>query len=262
MKADQLKALKDWFYEYSRSFLSSDNEDNKNISLKIRHTYHVCENIVQIARENRLPENDVMLAEAIALFHDVGRFRQYQQYRTFSDIISVNHGKLGAEILGGEGILDFLDGQEQELITASVKLHNTFALPHLENPRIIIFLKHIRDADKLDIWRVFSEYFEADEDERATAAGLGLPDKPSYSDKIISRIYENKMASLADLETLNDFRLMQLSWIYDLNFSSSFRLLLERDYINRIGKTLPQTDVMVNILSILHQFSSSKALRT
>lgn len=262
MNADQFNSLKVWFHEYSKSFLSPDEEYNKNISLKIQHTYHVCENIVQISREQLLSDNEIMLAETIALFHDVGRFRQYQQYRTFKDIVSVNHGKLGAEILGEEGILNFLDREEQELITSAVKFHNTFALPHLENPGIIIFLKLIRDADKLDIWRVFSEYFEADESERASAAGLGLPDTPSYSEKILSCIYKKKMASLADLQTQNDFRLMQLSWIYDLNFSTSFRLLLERDYINRIGRTLPQSDVIVNILLLLHEFSARKAVRT
>ena len=39
------------------------------------------------------------VAEAIALFHDVGRFPQYARYKTFRDSISTNHAALGASVL-------------------------------------------------------------------------------------------------------------------------------------------------------------------
>ena len=51
----------------------------------------------------------------------------------------------------------------------------------LKNEEKITFLQLIRDADKLDIWRIFSEYYESSKHDRASAAGLGLPDLPEYS---------------------------------------------------------------------------------
>lgn len=258
MLNEDLEFLKKWFIDYSSSFYSSVKEDQKNISLKVEHTYNVCENIILIINEQSLGRNESMLADAVALFHDLGRFPQYAKYRTFRDSISVNHGKLGAEVLEKEKILQNLPENEQELIINSVKFHNAFAIPDLQDRRIIFFLKLIRDADKLDIWRVLSEYFESDEKERASAVGLGLPDIPEYSEKVLSCLYDKRLASLSDLKTLNDFKLTQLSWVYDLHFKTSFRLLVERDYINRISKTLPQTEEIKKALSILIEFADKR----
>ena len=260
MLDEDLEYLKKWFHDYSRSFYSSDKEDRKNISLKVEHTYNVCENMVLIAKEQLSSKSEILLAETVALFHDVGRFPQYAKYRTFMDSISVNHGKLGAEILVEEKVLQNLTLNEQELIINSVKFHNAFAIPVLKNQVVIFFLKLIRDADKLDIWRVFSEYFESNKKERASAVGLGLPDLLEYSETVLSCLYDKKLASLADVKTLNDFKIIQLTWVYDLHFKTSFRLLLERDYINRIASTLPQTDEIKKTLLELKEFVSKKAV--
>jgi hypothetical protein len=107
---------------------------------------------------------------------------------------------------------------------------------------MLLFVRLIRDADKLDIWRVFIEYYEAPIEERASAVTLGLLDLPKYSESVLSCINEKRVASLSTLKTLNDFKLMQLSWIYDLNFAPTFALLEERNYIQRIASTLPLTD--------------------
>ena len=37
------------------------------------------------------------------------------------------------------------------------------------------------------------------------------------------------------LTTLNDFKLLQLAWLYDLNFACSLRMVVERDYILHAG---------------------------
>ncbi len=256
MDHNDLNILKNWFLEYCRSFYSSNEEDQKNISLKVQHTLNVCENIVQIARERLLSENEIALAETIAIFHDIGRFPQYAQYKTFRDSISVNHGKLGSEILVKEKILQDIPENEQGLIVCVVKFHNAFRIPDLKSPEAEFFLKLIRDADKLDIWRLFAEYYESSEDERASAVNLGLPDLPGYSEEILSYLYNKQVVSLASLKTLNDFKIMQLSWIYDLNFKTSFRLLVEGGYLNRIALTLPQTDEIIRALLILQEFTS------
>jgi putative nucleotidyltransferase with HDIG domain len=250
--------LKNWFSDYCKSFYSSNIEDQKNISLKVQHSFNVCENIIQIADEQLLSQNKIMLAETIALFHDIGRFPQYVKYKTFNDSISENHGKLGAKVLQQEKPLQNLLGNEQELIINTVKFHNAYNIPDFKNPENIFFLKLIRDADKLDIWRVFIEYYENSEAERASVAAHGLPDLPEYSEKIFSCISEKKTAPMKDMKTLNDFKLVQLSWTYDLNFNTSFRLLLEKDYINKIIAKLPQTEEIKKASALLHEFAYQK----
>ncbi|NCO67595.1 MAG: HD family phosphohydrolase [Nitrospirae bacterium CG_4_10_14_0_8_um_filter_41_23] len=242
MTKNDLNFFKKWFSDYCKSFYSSNIEDQKNICLKEQHTFNVCKNIIEIAKELSLPNDQIILSEAVAIFHDIGRFPQYAKYKTFRDNISVNHGLLGTQTLLGKKILQNLPDNEQELIIRAVKFHNAFSIPKTEKKDIVFFIKLIRDADKLDIWRVFIEYYESPDENRASAVGLGLPDIPEYSDDVISCLYKKHTIPLAKITTLNDFKLLQLSWIYDLNFKPSFRLLLERDYIDRIIAKLPQTE--------------------
>ena len=245
-KAD-LTFFKQWFSDYCRSFYSSDTEDQKNIVLKEHHTARVCENIVEIAGRLSLDNNKTVLAEALALFHDIGRFPQYARYKTFRDSISINHGLLGAETLLKEGVLHVLPGNEQEIIIEAVKFHNAFSIPRKEDNTVTFFIKLLRDADKLDIWRLFIEYYESPVENRASAVGLGLPDTPEYSDDVLSCLYKKQIVALSSVKTLNDFKLLQLSWLYDLNFTPSFQLFAERDYLSRMMAQLPHTNELGKI---------------
>lgn len=258
MQIRDLDNFKAWFSEYTRSFYTDNAEDRRNIDLKVRHTSFVCENIIGIAKEEHLADNDLMIAETAALFHDLGRFLQYSRYKTFRDSISVNHGRLGVEVLDKENILGRLPLRERQLVMNTVRFHNAFDVPSFEDRQKVLFLRLIRDADKLDIWRIFSEYYESPEDKQASAVGLGLPDLPDYSKTVLSCLYEKKLATLSDLTTLNDFKLMQLSWVYDLNFRQSFKLLAERAYIRKIADALPQTEEIAGAISIIKKSVDEK----
>ncbi len=50
------------------------DKDTPGFNLKVVHTYHVVDNAITIARKLNLSEEDVCLAELIALLHDIGRF--------------------------------------------------------------------------------------------------------------------------------------------------------------------------------------------
>jgi hypothetical protein len=67
-----------------------------------------------------------------------------------------------------------------------------------------------------------------------------------------------KTVSFASVRTLNDFKLLQLSWVYDLNFTASIRLLIEGDYINRLSSLLPQTDEIKGISKLLNEFADNR----
>ncbi len=254
MNQNNLDHFKQWFSGYCKSFYSTHGEDQKNILLKEHHTLEVCRNIVRIAADQSLTRNDVMIAEAIGLFHDIGRFPQYAQYKTFRDSLSINHGELGARTLREKGVLGSLPADEQEVITTAVKFHNAFKIPDLKDQRVLLFLKLIRDADKLDIWRVFFEYYGKPAEERPSAAGIGLPDTPEYSPEVLARVFNKQLIELTMLRTLNDFKLTKLSWMYDLNFPTSLRMILENSYIERIAETLPQTEEIKKLIILLNEY--------
>ncbi len=258
MNSGNLRYFKDWFSDFCRSFYMDDENEQRNITLKEVHTGHVCRNILTLAREESLDSGRMLIAETVALFHDIGRFPQFAQYKTFRDSLSVNHGLLGATVLKEQKVLERLPEREQDVIIDAVKFHNAFAIADIADAETLLFLKLIRDADKLDIWRVFIEFYESPEKERPEAVGLGLPDVPSYSEDIFSCIRKKKVVSLTSMKTLNDFKILQLSWIFDLNFRSSFKLLHERDYITRIAATLPQTDDVLASVADIYSYAGEK----
>lgn len=261
MTEEDLILLKQWFSDYTRSFYSSSEEDQKNIMLKIEHTRNVCNNIVDIASGSSLDDNQVRLAEAIALFHDLGRFPQYAEYRTFRDADSVNHGLLGAKTLRKENVLGMLPSKEQETIIQVVRFHGAYKIPSVLNGNDVFFLKLIRDADKIDIFRVFIEYYESPEEKRASATAFGVPDTPEYSQIMLSRILNRQVASYSHIKTENDFRLMKLSWVFDMHFKESVRLLQERNYLDRIIEMLPQTEEIRSAVKIVRQYVSERLAR-
>jgi hypothetical protein len=240
MQQKDLIYLKDWFANYCFRFSTRVEEDERNYAVKKDHTYHVCLNALRIGRSLQLNSQDMLLAEAIALCHDVGRFLQYQQFKTFNDDISVNHAVLGAKVLLEQDVLRGLPELEQKLIIHAVTLHNIFSIPDTLDKRTRLFVHIVRDADKLDIWRVFIEYYEQDEECRATAVALGLPDAPGYSPAVLASLHEGRMAFKSELKTLNDFKLLQLTWLYDLNFTRSLQIVQERRYIDKMALALPE----------------------
>ncbi|KJU85810.1 metal-dependent phosphohydrolase HD sub domain-containing protein [Candidatus Magnetobacterium bavaricum] len=249
MKREDFVSLKGWFKGFCESFYSTERDEQLNIALKERHSFSVWENMSLLAPRYLDNEEGVVLAEAVGLLHDVGRFPQYARYKTFRDSISINHGVLGVDTLIKEGALARMNSQECAILTQSVKYHNAYKVPTVLNAETETHLKLIRDADKLDIWRVFIEYFDTDESNRPSAAALGLPLVGTCSDEVKRCIYNRQMVALKDVSTLDDYKLLQLSWIFDLNFSASHRLLLDRGYIGRILGNMPQANDLESFLT-------------
>lgn len=258
MTEEDLQQFRTWFDDYTKSFYSSVEEDQRNIMLKIEHTKNVCMNIAEIAKGASLDDNPARMAGAIALFHDIGRFPQYAKYRTFRDAISTNHGLLGAKTLIDNKVLERVPEDEKQLILQTVRFHNAFAIPAAFNGDSVLFLKLIRDADKVDIFRIFIEYYKSPEDERASATAFGVPDTPEYSGAMLSCVLNRKVASYSNIKTENDFRLMKLSWIYDMHFNESIRLLQQRDYVNHIINMLPDTDEIRAAVSTLRAYMTER----
>ena len=238
MQTNHLADLQAWFNAYTQSFLAGDPKKDSAHQLKIDHTARVCENIRLLATSLDLPENQMRIAEAVALFHDVGRFEQYKRYGTFNDRKSVNHATLGVEIMEKNGVLADFGDDERKWIVDAVRFHNAPALPSGKPIRELIFLRLIRDADKLDIWRVFADFYR-DDNEPETAIVQHLPDRPEWSPSIVEDIVNRRMARFSHMKTLNDFKLLQLSWVFDLNFPETFVLARQRGDLSHIAGILP-----------------------
>jgi len=203
MQKEDLDFFKKWLLDYVDQFSSSEVFIQENVELKIKHTARVCENILLIAKAENMEEKGCRLAEAIALFHDLGRFEQFTKYRTFKDSESENHALLGVKILENTGILSILSRKEKDIILKAVEYHNRMEIPECtETTREFLFyLKLIRDADKLDILKLVSEDYKKEEEFRNPALEFNIPDTPGCSENIVADILNNRMAKLADVKT-------------------------------------------------------------
>ena len=241
-----LEQIRQWFMEYLASFEMEAGEDRGNIELKRIHTIHVEENAGLIALKEGMGDNDVLLARLSGLLHDVGRFPQYERYRTFNDGTSVNHGELGEQVVREAGVLEGLPDLpdlpelEREAVLACVRYHNAYSMPDIEDAMALRLLRVVRDADKLDIWRVMAEYFESPPEVRSPAVVNHLEDRPTYSRKMLHDLALSRQCRLGDAGVMNDIKFMILSWAYTVNFSSTCRLMLERGLVERIAITLPR----------------------
>ncbi len=245
---------KAWFDSYVQQFKSGDPTWLPNIILKEEHSRRVCKEILSIAREIGLNREELYLAEIIALFHDIGRFEQFARYHTFVDRDSVNHAVLGVEILKDNKVLDGLDKPIRDLILRAILYHNCFTLPEDETETCLFFAKLLRDADKLDIWRVVTDYYNKKDKKRNITIELGLPDTPDISDEVFRDLINEKIVYVLHLKNLNDFKLLQCSWVYDINFVQTLRRVQERGYLEMIRDVLPKTEKIAQIFSVLHSY--------
>ena len=250
MEKKRVADFKKWFHTYVASFASDDPARQRNFDLKERHTFRVCMEITRLARRLGLSPDGLRLAEVIALFHDIGRFPQYARYRTFQDRRSVNHAELGVAILREKAVLEDLDAGSRELILSAVGNHNKAALPPCEDDRCHYFSRLLRDADKLDIWRVVTDYYRRRaKGERNQAIELDLPDTPEISPEVCRALLSRKIVAAADIKTLNDFKLLQVGWVYDLNFAPAFGRLAEKGYLDMIRASLPDSSAVREVLA-------------
>jgi hypothetical protein len=254
----KLQELEIWFNEYCRSFDLDDEEARLNYALKELHTRKVMDNILLLAESAGLSDDRLELAGVVGLLHDVGRFEQYKRYRTFYDSKSENHAALGLKVIRENRLLEWLTNEETDTILQSVGLHNVFQVPASISGEQRLYLNLIRDADKLDIWRVFVHQFTLPEHEQASAATLGFPDLPECSTEVVECMGRREMVNLSLLQTVNDFKLLQISWVFDLHFPLSFKLAMERGDLARLASTIPYSADVERALRIAWDHLSSR----
>ena len=214
------------FDKYLRDF----DLENPKILLKKVHTYGVIKAADYICTREELGAGDRDLALLIALLHDIGRFEQLRAYNSYDDD-RFDHARFGVKLLFEQGkIRDFISCADyDEVIRQSIACHSMYRLPEIQDPRILLHCKIIRDADKLDNFRVKSV--------DSLEAHFNLPgeiiQKEGISENVLQAVRDHRCVRREERKTHLDMWVSYMAFIFDLNFSSSFRFIQEHDYINR-----------------------------
>jgi hypothetical protein len=261
-----LHALERWFHTYVGTFAAENANRWNVIEMKADHCLRVRGEIRNIAESAGMDPGEVRLAEAVGLLHDVGRFAQVAGWGTFMDLGSTNHARLGVRVLRSEGVLDSVERQARKIILVAVENHNKPEIPSRLMGSALIYSRLVRDADKLDIYRILTGIYARRENppEAGDSIFLVLPDvevqgvsggsppegragENVVSENVYRNILDGKVVPYAELRNLNDFKLLQMGWVYDLNFPLSLRRVRERRVLEKIRESMPPSRMIDKI---------------
>ena len=227
MHIDRIKA-KRVFNDYVENYDSS----KEKIKLKIDHTYRVSELCEEIASSLGMTNEEINIAWLTGLLHDIGRFEQVKKYGTFNDSISVDHAKLGVENLFNQGkIRDFIeDTSEDELIKNVIDCHNAYKIPETFSKRTTVFSNILRDADKIDIFKVniivpIEEIYNVTREEiHNSVVTQEVLDNLKRKDTVLRKLKKSAVDNIVG----------HISLIFGLVYDESIKITVEQGYLEKL----------------------------
>ena len=160
--------------------------------MKVVHTYHVVDNAIMISKKLGLSEEDINLAALIGILHDIGRFDELKNLKKFDSKKQIE-----------EGLSD------KELLHAKI----------------------IRDADKLDNYRVKQE-------ERIENIFPGMVNSKEdlensfISDNVYNSVMKEECVDIKDRKYPLDYWICVLAFTFDLYFKETLLIVKGNNYID------------------------------
>ena len=203
------------------------------VQTKVGHMKRVANNCKKIAIDLQLNQDEINLAELIGLLHDIGRFEEYKKFTP--DIKSeknykFDHGQAGVEVLKKDNYIRkyVKENEFDEIIYKAIYEHNKYALPQNLSKKEELFCKIVKDADKLDL--IYEgAYIYWEEPER-----IKLVEEGELSSKMLEEFFQHRLANIKNKTSETDQILRFTSFVYDLNFAYSFRVLKENDNVSKM----------------------------
>lgn len=229
-----------------QNYVSNYNPDDPHVKIKIAHIGRVTDIARKTAEYLNLSKDDVNLAELIGLLHDIGRFEQVRRYHTFLDKKSVNHGKLGVQILFEDGLIrKFVkDNQYDEIIKKAILNHNCLKIEDGLSERELLHAKLIRDSDKTDIF-----YSLITDDIQAIYGKPDISDE-QISDEIYREFIEEKRINYNNMQTGADILVSHFAYIFDFNYIYGLEIFEKNQYVEKLYKRFhfnnPETNKRYN----------------
>lgn len=241
------------FAEYVRNYDPSDEK----IKLKIDHTYRVAGLCQRIAESLGLSEPDVDIAWLLGMLHDIGRFEQIRRFGTFNDAQSVDHAEFGADLLFKEGLIrKFAEGYYEEcelarsgneeaeqiiknnehhnkdtgLLEMAIRQHNKYRVKEDLTERQRMFCDILRDADKVDIFKVDADIpMEIIYDVTTEELKSGV-----ISKEVLESFYKRETVLKSVRKSAVDHIVGHISLLFELVYKESYRQAKEQGYVYKL----------------------------
>lgn len=248
MNSNQVRHIHSWYQDYAAGFRQKDGKLPVTLQRKLEHSACVAEDCLNIARDLGWSESDVALAEAVGWLHDVGRFRQYTEYGTLRDALSVDHGELGSSILKESDVLADCTPLERTIIGEAVCHHNRREISSTIMPVALPFLKLVRDADKLDIYTVVEGMIKGNDQSAHPDMLLNISIDGPVNPVLLEEIKRGEDGSFSNIKSVADFQVVMISWVYGINYRQSLQRIQQRNLISRIAYNLPNDPAVQEVV--------------
>ena len=180
---------------------------------------------------NIFNEEELVVIELIALFHDIGNFEQ-KNYN-YLDNQEEDSTMKSIHVLFDEGLLRKITDETKydNMIKLGIFCHNKDALPKNIDEKTACVCNIMKDVYKLEELRMVINYPYIDNRINAYPTTLIYNDFKSFK-KINAKMSDNNADSI----------LIALSNIFDLNYKNSYAQILEKEYITKIVDSLIYED--------------------
>jgi len=249
-----------WFNNYYNSFGNLTEQQQRNFGIKAEHSKRVAKTAFEIAEKLQWQEEEIQLAFVSGLLHDVGRFSQLAEFNTFNDDQSVDHAMQGVKVLQEANLSELFGVDSSDIIFDAIRNHNKLAIDSSLKGRSLMHSRLLRDADKLDILKVLSEYYLQRNGQANHTLTWELPKGNAVSIEVAKEVLAGKMVSKKNVVSEMDVKIMQLSWVFDLNFKPSFEFLSKSRYLEVIYSSLPKNDLIIEIYRKIKVYTENRIL--
>lgn len=248
MTKETLNTIKQWFQTYIRDFTEPDGQLHELLQLKVHHSCRVAQDARGLAIDLGWAPGDILLAEALGWLHDIGRFTQFKEHRTFHDAQSFDHGERAWAILQQESVLADVCESEKARILMGVRWHNAKGIPQDLDEEIRSSVKLIRDADKLDIFYVTIQRIQNDGFQAMAKMFPHVKLDGPVNPELIEDFQRCRSSDYSEIKSLNDFLIVAVGWIYDINYAPTFQRIIERNILATLTDRLPRDDDAIRAL--------------
>lgn len=250
--------INSWFNTYCNSFKNLTEEQTRNFEIKKAHSLRVANLSVQLAKKLDFDVEGEKLAYFIGVFHDVGRFKQLVEFNTFDDTKSVDHADYSVQVLKEGKVFEHFSIENKNLVLEAIFYHNKFKLHENLSEQELKFAKLIRDADKIDILKVLTDYYSNRNSVPNHTLTWELPKGSTVSPAAVKEVLSGKLVSKKLVASEIDIKIMQMSWVYDFNYRPSFEYVLKNRFLEAIYDSLPKTDLVIEIHRKIKVYSENK----
>lgn len=237
--------------EQFQKYANNLNTKDKEIAIKVSHSYHVADLAGKLAKRMELDEEKTEIVKTMALLHDIGRFIQYSSSGSYNDEkTKINHAEAGDLYLFVEDHRKDFGIQEEYIPVIRIALinHNKLKIEENLNEEEIFYCKFLRDIDKIDIFRQEATSYEW-----------------TYGEvtKEVEKDFEaHHLVDKRKIKTKADELIAELAYLFDINFKESYELLKDTDnlelFLSVVEVKREYVDKFDNIKKEVREFLEDK----